>query len=371
MNKYLNTYHLLGSLNRCYKCFPFDGKEEKHQCIRTVLNDILYKVLPSVITNIIVNYAKDDISEDFLMQPLHPSWGVINCQVIRSKDQEYNLFLEYPSILSNSFPKSINSTEKSDEKTKIDLIFDNIVDSMTKVEKKSSYEVALFHATEGKPIKLFNAKNRIFALTYDISYDNKVLGNIIRYNIRGASFGIYHNNIEIGAIDYSHFYKQSGSPLKLQVAFRNSKFKPINSKWSKIKKYFIHEKNILKKLKEFQNNKYDDEELKKNLSSLDLNKTNFNHMQFETLNSDIELYHNLRPTWNDRLRSYVLNFDNQRVTEKSIKNFKLVKDLDLEKHTILQFGRTKKRDIYIMDVQYPLSIMQAFSICMSSIISKN
>lgn len=48
----------------------------------------------------------------------------------------------------------------------------------------------------------------------------------------------------------------------------------------------------------------------------------------------------------------------------SVKNFQLVSPEDHEA-VLLQFGRTGK-DIFSMDYQWPLSPLQAFSICMSS-----
>ena len=61
--------------------------------------------------------------------------------------------------------------------------------------------------------------------------------------------------------------------------------------------------------------------------------------------------------------AYVLNF-NGRVTMASVKNFQLVSPDDHEA-VLLQFGRTGK-DVFTMDYQWPLSPLQAFSICMSS-----
>ena len=48
----------------------------------------------------------------------------------------------------------------------------------------------------------------------------------------------------------------------------------------------------------------------------------------------------------------------------SVKNFQLVEDQESDK-VVLQFGRVGK-DSFTMDVQYPLSIFQAYAICLSS-----
>uniref|UniRef100_A0A7S3R5W3 Tubby C-terminal domain-containing protein n=2 Tax=Dunaliella tertiolecta TaxID=3047 RepID=A0A7S3R5W3_DUNTE len=77
--------------------------------------------------------------------------------------------------------------------------------------------------------------------------------------------------------------------------------------------------------------------------------------------------HNKTPRWNDELNAYCLNFHG-RVTEASVKNFQLVTD-DNPNHVILQFGKTGKHS-FTMDYQYPMSALQAFSICLSSFDNK-
>ena len=53
----------------------------------------------------------------------------------------------------------------------------------------------------------------------------------------------------------------------------------------------------------------------------------------------------------------------------SVKNFQLVAADDTEGPVLLQFGRTA-RDEFTMDVAHPLSLRQAFAICLSSFDSK-
>ena len=58
-----------------------------------------------------------------------------------------------------------------------------------------------------------------------------------------------------------------------------------------------------------------------------------------------------------------LNF-NGRVTQASVKNFQLVSPDDLDT-VVLQFGRVAK-DVFTLDLQWPLSPLQAFSIACSA-----
>ena len=87
---------------------------------------------------------------------------------------------------------------------------------------------------------------------------------------------------------------------------------------------------------------------------------------------------NKTPKWNEQVGAYVLNF-NGRVTMASVKNFQLMVhsgedgsddsqqggDGGEEERPCLQFGRVGK-DMFTMDFGWPLSPLQAFSICLSS-----
>jgi len=78
------------------------------------------------------------------------------------------------------------------------------------------------------------------------------------------------------------------------------------------------------------------------------------------------IFHNKEPKWNETVQAYVLNF-NGRVDQASVKNFQLI--MSDENYIFMQFGKVAKND-FNMDVQWPLSIFQAFSICLSSIDKK-
>ncbi len=54
---------------------------------------------------------------------------------------------------------------------------------------------------------------------------------------------------------------------------------------------------------------------------------------------------------------------NKRVTRESVKNFQIIDDKD---NLILQFGRGGD-NAFIMDFKYPLSPIQAFGICLTSV----
>ncbi|KAI8054265.1 tubby C-terminal-like domain-containing protein [Syncephalis plumigaleata] len=83
-------------------------------------------------------------------------------------------------------------------------------------------------------------------------------------------------------------------------------------------------------------------------------------------NDSLEL-HNKSPQWNEETQSYVLNF-NGRVTLASVKNFNIHSFIDLD-YIIMQFGRIA-RDHFTMDFQYPMCLLQAFGIALSSFDAK-
>lgn len=78
---------------------------------------------------------------------------------------------------------------------------------------------------------------------------------------------------------------------------------------------------------------------------------------------NMHVFTNKRPSWNEKLKAYVLNF-NGRVTQASVKNFQLVEEGDNDT-VMLQFGKVSTNR-FTLDFRYPLSPMQAFSIALSA-----
>lgn len=81
--------------------------------------------------------------------------------------------------------------------------------------------------------------------------------------------------------------------------------------------------------------------------------------------SNMVVLQNKSPEWKDG--AFVLNFQN-RVKVASVKNFQLVHPDDPD-YIIMQFGRVAD-DVFTMDFQYPLCMLQAFSIVLSSFDNK-
>ncbi|KAM7488210.1 hypothetical protein LguiB_025694 [Lonicera macranthoides] len=84
---------------------------------------------------------------------------------------------------------------------------------------------------------------------------------------------------------------------------------------------------------------------------------------------------NKSPRWHEQLQCWCLNFHG-RVTVASVKNFQLVASpasgqpaRPEHEKVLLQFGKVGK-DVFTMDYRYPISVFQAFAICLSSFDTK-
>lgn len=76
---------------------------------------------------------------------------------------------------------------------------------------------------------------------------------------------------------------------------------------------------------------------------------------------------NKTPEWNDRIGAYALNFHG-RASVPSVKNFQLIK-ANQPDVVMLQFGKMGK-DLFTLDIQHPMSPLQAFAIALSGVDSK-
>eukprot|EP00397_Hematodinium_sp_SG-2012_P012563 GEMP01012736.1.p1 GENE.GEMP01012736.1~~GEMP01012736.1.p1 ORF type:complete len:355 (+),score=71.26 GEMP01012736.1:115-1179(+) len=78
----------------------------------------------------------------------------------------------------------------------------------------------------------------------------------------------------------------------------------------------------------------------------------------------VRTYVNKHAVWNERMKSYVLNFNN-RVSKASVKNFQLVQSDDAN-DVYLQFGRYENEK-FNLDFRYPVAPFQALAIALSSL----
>jgi len=184
---------------------------------------------------------------------------------------------------------------------------------------------------------------------------DKIIGKL-RSNFIGTEFQIYDNGknpretdpffdeknedairCELGAILYASNITGSRGPRRMQVCINEVKDKgECIKQWQPVHK---------------------DEEMKNCFKHK--SKSAMQHLLF---------YENKQPKWNEDMAAYVLNF-NKRVSLASVKNFQLIDETSEDKRVIMQFGRHAKNE-FIMDLQWPMSLFQAFAISLSSCDSK-
>lgn len=105
-----------------------------------------------------------------------------------------------------------------------------------------------------------------------------------------------------------------------------------------------------------------------NFEDFDMFKFSEEESLSEFAGSNVVRFRNKSPRWNERLKSYALNFGG-RVKQASIKNFILVDDscsLDEEEKvpSSMVFGKIDENS-FALEFTHPLSLFQAFGIAMS------
>ena len=221
--------------------------------------------------------------------------------------------------------------------------------------------------------------------------NTKVMGKL-KSNFGGTEFVMFEaisspKAVEIkyresGIVRYDHFLRNTGSPIRIKILLPNPSFYEKNKSVNYdliLKQFEFESKESGNHLQSAEDLKLQQElDTRRNEENVTTNRLTQNKpnqiplesnelLDFGSPNQQIECYENLMPIWHDRLNAYSLHFDNHRISEKSMKNFKLVRSNDVEKRTVLQFGRVVPRNRYIMDFTFPLTALQAFQICLSSI----
>ena len=76
---------------------------------------------------------------------------------------------------------------------------------------------------------------------------------------------------------------------------------------------------------------------------------------------------NKKPIWSQEYNNYILNFFNHRVQVEDKKNFIL--ENNENKNAFLQCGKISE-NLFALDFMQPFTPIQAFSICITSLLSK-
>ncbi len=262
-----------------------------------------------------IDWTNVEEMKRILLAPCPKHAGSIKCYIRRSKGKS-KLFPEYRVYLKDGDTFLMTSKKRAKKQSSNYLISVERNDH----EKESSNIIGKLRANFlGTEFQIYdNGKNPKHS---DPFYDEKN-NDIAR--------------LELGSILYSSNILGNRRPRKMQVCInRLDKEGRSTKKWQPACK----EEEMLQ---------------------------NFKHRTKSAL-QHLYLYESRQPKWNEDIGSFVLNFNN-RVNLASVKNFQLIDPND-NSNIVLQFGKAKS-DEFIMDVQWPMSLFQAFAICLSSFDSK-
>ena len=273
-----------------------------------------------------VNLDDPKYMRSFLTKPCPKGLGTVECCIKRNKTIKNVLFPEYRMFLRDGKTELCLMTSKK----RAGSATSNYLISMGRNDHDRSSESVIGKLRSnflGTEYHIFDdGKNPVFD---EFHYDEK--------NDAGAITDLSEIRCELGAILYAASTTLGAKgPRKMSVCI------------SKVDDYG-------NPLKVWQPMKKDDDSISK-------------YLKTEVGTKDkVVLLENKPPSWNNDVKAYVLNF-NGRVTMASVKNFQLcTRDDDCKQ--IMQFGRVGD-DEFNLDVQWPMSLLQAFSIALSSFDSK-
>jgi hypothetical protein len=401
--------YLFCCMYRCRYCLPTDGNctiEAAHCCIGSALSNALPSNIPVDLLGLVESYTMNVVSRSFLTTPPPPSVGIIQCFILKNKNK-FELFMENKEQLILSSQIAITHSDLL--KTRSDLlksffpahqdVKDSSVDEKTKEKnmKATLLANAEYRLTDLHDIFLLAATRRRewSGNKYHIFSDQECKLSIgaLKSNFGGSEFEMSQLDDDkrmkpSGIVLFDHFFEHTGSPVRIKVFLPNRSFYAFPSPSKSILKEYHMENPVVPTaaavvkadnleagddLEVDVDRKINEENVNQNMISQNLpqpSRADLNQVfAFESPDRKIEVYENLRPVWHDGMNAYVLHFDNHRVRERSVKNFKLVRTHnDKEKRTILQCGRVMDdRNIFVMDFAYPMTALQAFQICLSSI----
>ncbi|CAF1121665.1 unnamed protein product [Adineta steineri] len=275
----------------------------------------------------IILQKQDNISENNIVQQCTACSNSMNSDDLRSCDNILHLLENDPyKFIFTPIPK------QNKDYTRCRVIRDKSVSS-------EIYYLELEPENSEKPIPILTAKKEKrmlgqfqYLISLDSNFDNNFYSaELISSNVLGTKYILYDLNgdehQELATIIYESNFLGLGGPRKLDV------FLPK----------LDHQLQPLLKQDEIE--EYD---------------------SVEQNDSCVRLYNTI-PVWDEETETYVVYFDgNSRITLPSIKNFQMV--IANKNHTeeiVMEFGRISDNE-FSCDFRYPLSIVQAFSIALSS-----
>lgn len=262
----------------------------------------------------IVDTSTPERTREFIQQPFSDP-GVVKCQITRHKSFMFNSFPTYECYLKDGM-RFIMAARK-------------------RKKTKGAYYI-------------------ISTSNSDISrHDDNFMGKV-RSNILGTHFRFFDNGTDP---DDQDAVKNGSGSLRRELGFLTYESNVLGSKGPRKMQC------VLPKL-------LDDGTLSTFLGgdgSKDSLEAAVSEDEPSGRRDEITELHNRAPKWSERVAAYTLDFKG-RVTMASVKNFQLV-TLDDDDTVLLQFGKVGVDD-FTMDFRAPLTPIQAFAICLTSLDNK-
>lgn len=254
---------------------------------------------------------------EFLTTPIPKSAGIVQCYIRRNTSGTNRLYPKYSLFMKDGDVFLLSSKKRPNNKTSNYLIS---MDQQDLSRQSSSYLGKVRSNFLGTEYQIFN--DGVNPKDRDAD-DNGNIGSNIR--------------CELGAVTYAATFTTS-APRKMQVVI------PALDNTTGLGKIW-----------------------KDNCGPNGEGDDLLSRIKTRNWSRDCHYYINKPPRWNEQIGGYVLNFHG-RVTMASVKNFQIV-DPEEQNTVTLQFGKVSK-DEFTMDLQYPMTIFQAFAIALTSFDSK-
>ncbi len=268
----------------------------------------------------------------------------------------------------NNNNNNINEKKKIKDNEKLESL-----NFLLSNEDVNNYEINLFDVLTGFDISKQSKINitllEIF-VNEEIPKNKLLISNIF---IKKKCFFPGKNN-KISENNFDYYMEISNSNIKCLYALIVEKIKKY-----KIKIYILYKNNIKyvgKIESNFLRNNYilylgtDKKDYKSNLKiHYDINFLGLFGPRAMNINfiSNNTNFLNKKPIWSQEYNNYILNFFNHRVQVEDKKNFIL--ENNENKNAFLQCGKISE-NLFALDFMQPFTPIQAFSICITSLLTK-
>lgn len=225
----------------------------------------------------------------------------------------------------------------------------------------------------------FTIQKRQLKQNQSSSMTSSELNTLLNHVFNGQSSSSMDEFVDIGRIRFNPFFSHPGSPIRIKIKLNDMNTVNQSSSQSKSLSSQNSDDNESNEAPVDASNVQENDRIANerivaaNQQTQKNQQSRFDSVELPPLSADLRdssqslEFTNLQPIFSQAIGAFVLSFDDNRITQKSIKNFKLIQCGSSDSATILQFGRSDAREKFILDFSYPLSPLLAFSIALASL----